>query len=140
MQSDPAVEAGAMILCHHNVHQELRQFESFVAHRFGASAPTGRVTKQVRIVLADHVNTGARRADNNFRFFEYSNKPLGGDPGLPAVAGVEGRLPAAGLICGAVDGQVQLPKNFQHGLTDLGIETVDQALDKKRYFLGAVYH
>ena len=86
------------------------------------------------------MNTGARRADNNRCLFEDPDEPLGGDPGFPPVAGVEGRLPAAGLICGALDGQVQLPKNFHHGLADFGIETVDQALDKKRNFLGAVYH
>jgi hypothetical protein len=91
-------------------------------------------------VPADHVNTGARRADNNLRLFEDSDEPLGGDPGFPPVAGIEGRLPAAGLFRGALDGKAQLSKYFQHGLADFGVKTVDQTLNKKRYFLGAFYH
>ena len=86
------------------------------------------------------MNARARRANNNLRLFEDFYEPLGGDPGFPPVAGVEGRLPATGLIRGAVDGKVQLIENLQHGLADFGIEAVDQALDKKRYFLGAVFH
>ena len=131
---------GGVILHPHDVHEKLRQFESFIAHRLGASAPIGRVAKEVRVMPADHVNTGARRADNNRCLFEDPDEPLGGDPGFPPVAGIECRLPAAGLFCGTLNGKVQLPKNFHHGLADFRIETVDQALNKKRNFLGDVYH
>ena len=116
-----------------DVHQVFRQLKGFVGHLPGTLQPRSIVMEQLRIVVPDHRHARPRGADNRFGCFENFDEPSGGHPCLPAIAGIESRLPAAGLPGRAVQVKSKAAKNFNHGFTHFRVNAIDQALDEQGY-------
>jgi hypothetical protein len=55
---------------------------------------------------------------------------LGGKTGLPAITGINRRLPATGLISWASSRYAQSTKNTHHSIGNLRIYGINQTLDE----------
>ena len=82
-------------------------------------------------MVAHHIHTGTRRADNEFRIFKYFDKMLGGNPGLSAITGIKCWLSTAGLIGRTCKRNSQPLENPHHRFRHFRINGVNETLDKQ---------
>ena len=94
---------------------------------------SGSLLEQLRQMLGQHAAAGARRNDDVVVRLEGLDDGSGDGLGGRPVAGVEGRLPAAGLAGRHLDRAARLLEQTDGGEADAGTEEVDEAGHEQRY-------
>ncbi len=91
------------------------------------------VGEQLRIMLADHAGAGAGRGDDIVEAVEGGDDLAGDRLGIRPVAGIVGRLAAAGLRSRHLDGAAGVLEQLDGGEADGRAEEVDEAGDEEAY-------
>src|SRR5918993_667975 len=120
--------AGAQVLYAEHVHEEVRELPDPVAESLRAFAVVGQslILEDERIVMGDHGGARSGRTDYVVEALSLEDveEAALNSAGLVEEAGVEGRLPAAGLTVGVDHLYPKLPKYAHHAYADLGIDLV----------------
>src|SRR5918994_3221186 len=121
--------AGAQVLYAEHVHDEVRELPDPVAESFRAFAVVGQslILEDEGIVMGDHGGARSGRTDYVVAALSLEDveEAAPNSAGLLEEAGVEGRLPAAGLTLGVDHLYPKPPQYAYHTDANLGIDLVD---------------
>ena len=128
---DGAVEARRHAGNAAHVREERDQLVGPRRQRLGALLHRGVIGEQRRVVLADHAGAGAAGRHHIVVGLEGGDDPRGDGAGIGAIAGIVGRLAAAGLRPRHLDRAAGLLQQLDGGKADRRPEQIDEAGDEQ---------
>ncbi len=124
------VETRAEVADAEPVHEEVGELVGFRRERFRGGFLRA-VVEKLGVELFHHRAAGAGGGDDDLGIAKGGELRGGDGAGLVPVAGIEGRLAAAGLGLGVVDLVAEALEDFDHGHADLRVERIDEAGNEK---------